>query len=50
MYMGEVSLDQDELNVFLQVAQELKVKGIEAIAHQMNLQKPKSRKKMVIVT
>ena len=29
MYMGEVSLAQDELKYFLQVAQELKVKGIE---------------------
>jgi hypothetical protein len=29
MYMGEVSLAQDELKCFLQVAQDLKVKGIE---------------------
>ena len=29
MYMGEVSLAQEELNYFLQVAQDLKVKGIE---------------------
>jgi len=29
MYMGEVSLAQDELKYFLQVAQELKIKGIE---------------------
>ena len=29
MYMEEVSLAQEELNYFLQVAQDLKVKGIE---------------------
>ena len=29
MYMGEVSLAQEELQYFLQVAQDLKVKGIE---------------------